>query len=299
MSFLKQVTSGKVEKPYFVLIYGVEGVGKTTFVANAPSPVFIGTESGTNQMDVSRFPTPKSFTEVLGMVDELLVSSEHSYRTVGIDSLDWIEPLCWNEVCAEGKKSNIKQFPYGEGYTRALKKWQELLEKLLLLRNKMNVILIAHHAIKTFQDPQQIHDYDQYKIKLHDQASNLFKEAVDAVLFADFENYVIGGGDDKKAKASSDGVRVLKTERRPSHEAKNRYGLPYQLPLSWEEFEKAAKIGQPDAPAAILARMEGMLSVLNNEEMTTVVRLEIEKAGGNAKRLSDLENRLKIRVGEK
>lgn len=298
MSFLSQVKSGKEKEPYFIVIYGVEGIGKTTFAADAPKPLFIDVEHGTSELDVHRL-NPKSFKEIVSILDEIIAAEALAYQTLVLDSLDSIEPLIWDEVCREGNKSNIKRFAYGEGYTIALQKWKILLDKLRVIQLKgLHIIMIAHHKRKEFKDPQQIHDYDRYELQLHDGASLLIRQRVKAILFADEEIYVKKDEDQAKGKALGDGVRILKTERRPAHDGKNRYGLPYILPLSWEAFDAAAQKGNPDSPEAIRNRMEGMLSILADNELTAKVRAEIEKAGENGQRLALLENRLKTRIGE-
>ena len=99
---LSAVTRGRVAAPLRVLCYGVEGVGKSTLGASAPAPIFLGAEDGSALLDVARFPQPRAWTDVLEAV-RVLIHEEHDYRTLVIDSLDWIEPLVWAAVCAEMK----------------------------------------------------------------------------------------------------------------------------------------------------------------------------------------------------
>ncbi len=56
---IESVRTGRIEKPIRVLMYGTDGVGKTTFAADAPGPVFLAAEDGTAQLDVARFPEPE------------------------------------------------------------------------------------------------------------------------------------------------------------------------------------------------------------------------------------------------
>ena len=48
------ITRGKVKTAIKMLVYGPEGVGKTTFAAQMPGAVFIDTEGSTKHMDVAR-----------------------------------------------------------------------------------------------------------------------------------------------------------------------------------------------------------------------------------------------------
>ena len=242
---LAQVKKGRITLPHFALLYGVDGVGKTSWAADAPKAVFIGTEQGFGQLDVARFPTPKNFQEVLATV-QLLINEQHDYETLAVDSLDWLEPLVHRHACEKFGWKNIEDPGYGKGYVAANDAWLELIGLLKRLRQKMNVILIAHATIKTFTDPEQNVAYDRYQLKLagsgaKTDASALWREAVDCVLFANFEVSTTQAKGERKAKAFGDGSRVLYTERRPAFDAKNRYSLPFELPLSWEEYAKACE----------------------------------------------------------
>ncbi len=247
---LGQIKKGRVQHPHFVLIYGVDGVGKTTFAAEAPNPVFIGTEMGFGQLDVARFPTPKNFQEVFATV-QLLLNEKHDYETLAVDSLDWLEALVWKKVCEEGGVQSIEQYEkgYGKGYVRALEIWKDLVKMLQKLREKMNVVLIAHASIRTFNDPENNASYNRYQLKLFTSekvdTAGLWREAVDNVLFANFEVSTQQAKGERRAKAFGDGSRTLYTERRPAFDAKNRFGLPFELPLSWEEYDKACAATGP------------------------------------------------------
>lgn len=291
--FIEKISNGKIDCPIFITIYGPDGCGKSTFASDAPSPIFICSETGTNHLDVSRLPRPKTFQELMAMVDELS-TQVHPYETLVIDSLDWAEPLIWQEVVTEAGVKFIGDIGYGKGYDAALNKWQNLINKLKALREKMNVILIAHSVVKTFQDPIQNMGYDRYELKLHAKAAGLIREAVDAVLFATYE--VFTKKDGQKTRAFGDGARVMFTERRPGHDAKNRFGLPYQLDLSWDEFFKAVKSGEPDAPESIKKDINQMLSQIKDEALKKLVTETAEKAGNDAKQLAKIQNRLRIKL---
>ena len=79
-------------KPPRILIHGVHGVGKTTFAAGAPDPVFILTEDGLGTLEVPHFPLARTFDEVMQAL-AALYTEEHAFRTLVVDSVDWLEPL--------------------------------------------------------------------------------------------------------------------------------------------------------------------------------------------------------------
>jgi len=143
--FLTQVTSGKVKKPLICTVYGQPGVGKTSLASEFPKPVFICTESGTDNLDVFRLPQPQTWSDLLNMVDELL-TEKHDFKTLVIDSLDFAEPLSFAEVCKEHNVKSVSDLTYGKGYAAALEKWQFLFKKLSSLKEKMNVVFTLDMA---------------------------------------------------------------------------------------------------------------------------------------------------------
>ena len=222
-----------------VLVYGVEGIGKSTFAAGAPSPVFIQTEDGLGALQVDHFPIATRVSDVLDAIGSLF-SDDHEFKTVVIDSLDWLETLIWRDIEAT---HDAKDLAYGKGAMIAADKWREILDGLTALRNErgMAVVLIAHTEIKRFDSPET-EPYDRYQPKLQARSSALVREWCDAVFFANYKTIVKKddvGFNKTVARGISTGERMLFTSERPAYMAKNRYSLPESIPLSWEAFEKA------------------------------------------------------------
>jgi hypothetical protein len=234
--------------PPRILVHGVAGIGKTTFAANAPSCVVVPTEDGLGTLDVPHFPLARSFDAVMEAL-AALYTEPHEYRTVVVDSVDWLEPLVWQRACAEHKWASIEDPGYGKGYVAALDLWRQYLEGLNALRDErgMTVIQIAHTDIKRFDSPEH-EPYDRYVIKLHARAAALLQEHSDIVLFANYRISTVKadvGFNKKVTRALGSGERVLYTAERPAFLAKNRYGLPEMLPLDWNAF--TAAMPQPNA----------------------------------------------------
>jgi len=292
-SLLKQVIKGKIDSPFLVLVFGPHGIGKSTFGASAPDPIFIGPEQGTNNLDVARFPTPKNYLEITQALGEL-ATEEHSYKTVVIDSLDWVEVLVHQKIVADYKVKSIELAAggYGKGYLEAKNIFNALIEQLNVLRNKkkMNVILIAHSQITKFEDPQSQTSYDRFSIKLHKASAALFQEYVDAILFCTHKKYTSKDGDN--VRTFSDGTRIMLTSWAAGHDAKNRYGLPEEIPMSWKDFTALTKA---EDASDIKKRLEGMVSQVP-EGMTTVVNETLKKAGDDILQLKAIENRLNILI---
>lgn len=298
---LSAVTKGKIAKPIRALLYGVEGVGKSTFGANAPSPIVLGTESGTAELDVARFADPDSWADVMAAVDELRTEA-HDYKTLVIDTLDWLEPLCWARVCErpdeKGKRrESIEDFGYGKGYTAALDEWRLLLARLEQLRaaRGMNVIMLAHSWIKPFKNPEG-DDFDRYELKLHAKAGGLLKEWCDAVLFAHYET-LTDKDRNKRVRGISTGARLIHTTRTAAWDAKNRYDLPDTMPLDWSAFADAVVAHRPADPAAIRDSIAEMLTDAN-AELAAKVRAAVNKDPENAAYLARIQNKLQATIGE-
>lgn len=224
-----------------VMIYGVEGIGKSTFAAGAPDPIFILTEDGLGSLAVDHFPLAKEFNDVINAIGSL-VESDHKYRSVALDSLDWLETLIWRDI---ESKYEAKELAYGKGAVIAADKWREILDGFNALRNEkgMSVILIAHTTIKRFDSPE-VEPFDRYQPKLQERSNALIREWCDAVFFANYK--VIVKKDDvgfnkTNNRGISTGERLLYTTERPAYMAKNRYNLPETLPLSWDSFVDAIK----------------------------------------------------------
>lgn len=225
-----------------ILVHGVAGVGKTTFAAGAPAPVFICTEDGLGTLQTPHFPLARTFDDVMEALTALS-DQDHDFATVVVDSVDWLEPLIWQKTCDESGWDNLEQPGFGKGYVAALDLWRQYLDRLNALRDErdMATIQIAHTDIKRFDSPEH-EPYDRYVIKLHTRAAALLQEHSDVVLFANYRISTVKsdvGFNKKVTRALGSGERVLYTAERPAFLAKNRYGLPDSLPLSWAAFADA------------------------------------------------------------
>lgn len=248
MSRLAQIQRGKQPQPPRLIVYGTEGIGKSTFASQAPKPVFIRTEDGLGEIDCDKFPLAQSLGDVLEFVNSL-ITEQHDYQTVAIDSMDWLERQIFDELCRQHNVSSIEKVDggYAKGYTLALTHWRLLLSLLNRLRDErgMIVIGIAHAKVERFEDPEAT-AYDRYTPRLHKHACGLVCEWSDAVLFATRKIRVQSedAGFNRKrgmavALGKDGGERIIRTIGGPSCVAKNRFGLPEELPLSWSAFMSA------------------------------------------------------------
>jgi len=292
---LKKVVKGRLAQPLRVILYGPPGIGKSTFAAGAPAPIFLGAEKGTAQLEVDRFTQPEKWEDVLAATTEL-GTADHSYKTIVLDTLDWIEPLIHTQELNEVNKTkhtadDIDDIGYGRGYNLALVQWRKLvsyLERLSEIR-AMNIILLAHSQIKSFKNPEG-DDFDRYEMKLHHKAGGLLQEWADEVFFASYETYA----HEKKGRVRgiSSGARIIHTTRTAAYDAKNRHDLPSELPLSWDDYATAIASGSPANSEDIKKAISELLEDCS-EELTGRVNRAVNNAGDNAAKLTQILDHLK------
>ena len=238
-SLLKQVQRGCIATPRRTTLYGVHGVGKSVFASMADKPIFIQTEDGLGNINCARLPLAGQYADVVAALSELY-TEQHDYRTVVVDSLDWLERLIWTEVCEKRGVQSIEDIGYAKGYTFALTQWREVLAGLQALRNErgMMVILIAHAKIERFENPET-EGYDRYSPRLHKSASAIIQEWCDEVLFATYKVHT-RKVDEQFGRAQHRGIgtgeRIIRTTERPAHVAKNRLNLPDEMALDYRIY---------------------------------------------------------------
>ena len=243
------ISKGKRQLPYKVVIYGAEGIGKTTFASKFPAPIFIDTEDSTARMDgVERFEGIKNLDEVI-LAIKTLKEEDHDYQTLVIDTFDKLELMINDKVCEEQKVTGIEAIGYGKGYTYVAEKVNKLLGSLDALRmaKGMNIVIVCHAQMRKFEQPDEMGAYDRWELKLSKKAAPMVKEWADMVLFANYKTFVIKDGSSNKAQG---GKRVMYTTHNPCWDAKNRDGLPDQCEFDFAPIAHLfGKTEQPKAEA--------------------------------------------------
>ncbi len=263
-----EIKSTLREAPIRVVVFGKDGVGKSTFCAAAPGAVFIAVESGLDNIDAQATPTPETWDDLIGHV--VALSTDERCGSIVIDSLDWAEQLCWSHVCAQGdekgrKQKSIESFGYGKGYVAALAEWRVLLSELARARqNGKNVLMIAHAERKAVKNPAG-EDYDAWSIKLHAKAAGLIREWVDVVGFAELDVAIVE--QDGRTKGISTGKRVLRTQPAAGYDAKTRFTLPERVPLDWSTFARLVRAGRPPTLEELQASLAAKLEALDSADM--------------------------------
>lgn len=234
-----KITKGKRARAQKVVIYGTEGIGKSSLAAQFPKPLFIDTEGSTDNMDVARLDKPTSWVMLNNQI-AFIKANPTVCKTLVIDTIDWAESLCVDNLCAMHGKKGIEDFGYGNGYVYAKEEMGRFLNRLQdLIEIGINVVLTAHAQIRKFELPDEMGSYDKYELKLGKKTSSqtapLVKEWADLLLFCNYKTYLISQEKSTKKKAQGN-QRVMYTEHNPAWDAKNRHGLPSELPLDYNSI---------------------------------------------------------------
>lgn len=235
-----EIIKGVIPCAKKVVIYGPEGIGKSTFASKFPDPVFIDTEGSTNSMDVARLPKASSWQILLDQVDYVRTHPAMC-KTLVIDTIDWAESMCIRHICDKHRKSGIEDFGYGNGYVYVKEELGKFLNQLTeVVDAGVNVVLTAHAQIRKFEQPDELGAYDRWELKLGkktaSQTSPLIKEWADMLLFANYKTFSIAVDDKGKKRKAQGGERVMYTTHNACWDAKNRYGLSDEVPFSYESI---------------------------------------------------------------
>lgn len=241
-----KIIRGKQPGAKKVVVYGPEGIGKSTFASRFPDPVFIDMEGSTKDMDVARTETPASWSMLLEQI-QYVKTYPDICRTLVIDTIDWAERVCIEHICALHRKNGIEDFGYGNGYTYTGEEFGRFLNKLSeVIEAGVHVVLTAHAQIKRFDQPDEMGSYDRWELKLGkkttSQTSPLVKEWADMLLFANYKTHTVALDDKGKKRKAQGGHRVMYTSHHPCWDAKNRYGLPEEMAF---DYESIASIIEP------------------------------------------------------
>lgn len=225
----------KIE-PMKVLIYGVEGIGKTTFASKFPDPIFIDTEGSTGFINARKLPNPTSWTMLLDELED--IKSDPRGKTLIIDTLDWAERLAKKYLMDKNKWAAIDSTNYGSRYVALSDEIGKLLNKLTEIKDLgINVVLTAHAEAKKHELPDEMGQYDKYTLKLEKRDAGLAKEWADMILFFNYKTTIISDSKSNSKKATG-GQRVMYTTHKPAWDAKNRLGLPDELPIDFEAIRE-------------------------------------------------------------
>lgn len=223
-------------------LYGLHGVGKSTWASNAPSPIFIQTEDGGLESDVAALPVCENVSHVIRCLDRL-IEEPHEFKTVVIDTVDWLERMIQRHVAAQHGKEHISAIEYGRGFAEVADYFEvQIISRLEKLNAKgMTVVLLMHSEIKSVKLPD-LETFDHYQPRMHRALVDLVSEWVDELLFACFAVHIKSvkeqfSKEGRKVAVGGDD-RIMRCTNKAFAKAKNRLQMPDELPLEFPEYQK-------------------------------------------------------------
>ena len=274
-----EITKGKVKSALKIVLYAPEGFGKSTFMSQLPDPVFIDTEGSTKQLDVARFgDMMQDWNEILAAV-HYVIDHPDCCKTLVIDTADWAEQACIAYTVSQGGQNikSIEDYGYGKGYVYVQENFQKLLSLLdKVIALNINVAFTAHAQMRKFEQPDEMGAYDRWELKLSKKDSPILKEWADIVLFGNYKTLVYEDSKTKTKKAQG-GERIMYTTHHACWDAKNRHGLPDQLPFKYEAI--AHLFSNVDKPAKTEKKEEKKKEEKPAKKATPEIKIEIEDDG--------------------
>lgn len=285
-----KINQGVVQSALKVVVYGPEGIGKSTFASRFPDPLFIDTEGSTNHMNVKRLEKPSSWTMLMQEV-QYIKSTPGICKTLVIDTVDWAEQLCVEHICAKHNKTGIEDFGYGNGYVYVKEELGRFLNMLNdLIEHNINIVLTAHAQIRKFEQPDELGAYDRYELKLgkktSSQTSPLVKEWADMVLFANYKTISVAVDDKGKKHKAQGGKRIMYTAHHPCWDAKNRHSLPEEMEFSFAGIAHLFKQEEKQPIAENLAKEDTYFYHSESESCFMVAKGEVLPNDGLSQEIS-------------
>lgn len=233
------IIKGRQARPRRILVYGENGVGKSTFAAQFPTPVFLNIEDGIADLDVDKTHKLNTFPEFAGEIS-WLIANDTEHQTIIIDTIDWLETLICTDVASNAGKATVEEIAFGKGYPLVEKAWHFVINSLTRLWGQgRNIIFTCHASVKKFEDPN-VSTYSYWSPQLKEKCSGCIAQWCDEVFFARTVVHVIQKeeGFNKTRNMAIGGVdRVMVTVETASQVAKNRLGLPMEMPFSYEALK--------------------------------------------------------------
>lgn len=247
-----KIVRGKIASAIRGMIYGTEGIGKTTLAAQWPNPLILDTEEGSSRIDCARVVC-RDWLTLEGAMHELARDSQ-GFKTIVVDSADWAERQIIDHLLKKSGKKSIEDFGFGKGYVMLAEHAAKLLSAAdQLIDRGMNVVFVAHSKVQRTSPPDETEGFDRWELKLTKHTAPLFKEWCDLLLFCNYRLTLVEG-QDGRMKARGGKERVMYAQRAAAWDAKNRFGLPESMPMSIDQL--ASVIGAADTKPGWMDRVK-------------------------------------------
>lgn len=299
---LSTITTGQQPDSLKLIIYGAPGVGKTTFAAGFPAPIFIDTDDGSKLVDTARFPVPETFEDVLAALKTLQLE-QHSYKTLVIDTLGVLDTLMATSICKKEGVKVLEDMQWGKGTAKLVTEWGTFVTTLntFRARTKMDIILLSHPSVLTLRDPV-VTDHDTLTIAVHKKCVPLLIGWSHLTGFATFERVVSPDKNSEKLSMTTTGNRVVHTVEARGFTAKTRLGFPSPMPFDSATFLEllpdAIKTTCKQLIIDIVATLD-KIPEAKRKDIEPKVRETIEKSSNSIDVLTRCKDKISTLVQEK
>jgi AAA domain-containing protein len=243
MNLFSLTTTGPILRARRIVLYGPNGIGKSTLASRFPSPLFLDLEDGTSELNVCRINI--TGFDQFEAVYKTLLSDHPGISTVVIDPGDALEKFLRIKLCAKHRKTGIEEFPYGKGWQYLTEEFERILNLLdALIALGIHVVVVCHSTVRSVYLPELSDPFDRYELQLYDRNSARLRQWADAVLFL---NWFVRVQESSSGRMRGLGgkERVIYTTHSASYDAKNRASLPEKLNCQFFELAPLFAGAQP------------------------------------------------------
>lgn len=230
MSKLDALTTVQADEAPVITIFSDAGYGKTSMGALFPSPIFLTAEKGLQAIPQHRRPKAFPNVEESAQIWEyltLLMTQEHSFQTLVIDTVTSIDALFRADILKGDKAETMNRAAggYGGGYDLLAGLHYKLRKYCERLRSQLGMgIVFLSHATVAKLDPPDSESYTKYTVPLHEKSRHPYINDADVVAFIQLKK-LVKSDDGRPGKARDFGIREVVCHAVASNDSKNRFGI--------------------------------------------------------------------------
>jgi hypothetical protein len=204
------ISTGVLSQAFLMLIHGAPGTGKTTLVSRARRVIIADVERGSSRVDASRVAID-SFGHIQALTRWFFSVDNQQFDTLGIDTINALEKMCHEFVCAENNWPDLEKPGYGKGFAKANLEMTRFIQMIRneSLRTGRPVVFIGHSKVRSCPNPDG-EDFERHCIGLHKDLTEWVYGQMDHVLFAHSKMMLKSADEkDKESKKVAVGQNIL------------------------------------------------------------------------------------------
>lgn len=296
MGFIDSATRGVLPKSQIYIIYGPNGVGKTTLATAFSQSIIADLEDGSNHVtNTTRISASKlkTYDDLLELIKEV---KNHAFKTFVLDSVESLESLIQDKIKKDNNVVSIEDIPYGKGMVYTREEFERFMRLMHELRDEkeMNIILVGHSQTKAYSDPNANVTYDRQVLRTNEKVASIIKDLSDSILFLTYKVDTVSQKNKDKVKAYGDGERVIYTQWRPGFDAKSRYQLEFEIPFNLETTSLDEVVNKllPKNPEDLAQSCRDLLMRISDEARRNEIAARMEKVINNPTKLEQFKLKL-------